>query len=103
ATSRWGVELTAFSLAEAGMERRPSGRDDHPSPYERSGEALREGRHRLRLVVSGDRLTEVTRFIRIPEAFTRRYASMRSANEAIGIGSVVGRLRVYVLGRSGGR
>jgi hypothetical protein len=101
ATSRWSVELSAFSLAEAGMERRPSGRVDHTFTYERSGEALKEGRYRLRLVVSGDRLTEVTRFIRIPEAFTRRYASMRSANEFIGIGATVGFALLYVIGGIG--
>ena len=50
---------------------------------------------------SGDRLTEVTHFIKIPEAFTRRYASMRSANEAIGIGSVVGMALLYVVGGIG--
>ena len=61
-----------------------------PSPTSVATPTLNEGRYRLRLVVSGDRLTEVTHFIKIPEAFSRRYARMRSANEAIGIGSVVG-------------
>ena len=60
-----------------------------------------EGRYRLRLVESGDRLTEVTYFVRIPEAFTRRYQNMRSANEAIGIGSVVGMVLLYVVGGIG--
>jgi len=101
ATNRWNVELAKFSLAEAGMERRPSGRVDHTLTYERSGETLKEGRYRLRLVVAGDRLTEVTYFIRIPEAFTRRYTSMRSANEFIGIGATVGLALVYVLGGIG--
>ena len=48
-----------------------------------------------------DRLTEVTHFIKIPESFTRRYASMRSANEAIGIGSVVAMALLYVFGGIG--
>lgn len=101
ATRRWNIPLTAFSLAEAGMERRPSGRVDHTFTYERSGETLKEGRYRLRLVVSGDRLTEVAQFIKIPEAFTRRYASMRSANEFIGIGATVGLALLYVIGGIG--
>jgi membrane protease YdiL (CAAX protease family) len=100
-TSRWNLNLASFSLAEAGMERRPSGRVDHTFTYERAGETLREGRYRLRLVVSGDRLTEVTHFIRIPEAFKRRYASMRSANEFIGIGATVGLALLYVIGGIG--
>ncbi|HEX9368957.1 MAG TPA: hypothetical protein VF921_20170 [Vicinamibacterales bacterium] len=101
ATSRWNVDLSTFSLAEPGQERRPSGRVDHTFTYERTDETLKEGRYRLRLVVSGDRLTEVTHFIKIPEAFTRRYASMRSANDIIGIGSTVGLALVYVIGGIG--
>ena len=101
ATSQWSVDLSTFILAEAGLERRPSGRADHTFTYERAGETLKEGRYRLRLVVSGDRLTEVTHFVKIPEAFTRRYASMRAANEFIGIGSTVGLVLLYVIGGIG--
>ena len=99
--AQWNVDLSQFTVVEQGQERRVSGRADHTITYERTGAAAGEGRYRLRLVVSGDRLTEVTHFVRIPEAFTRRYASMRSANEAIGIGSVVGLMLVYVLGGIG--
>ncbi len=101
AGAHWNVDLSKFTLAEAGQERRPSGRVDHTFTYERTDETLKEGRYRLRLVVSGDRLTEVTHFIKIPEAFTRRYASMRSANEIIGIGSTVGLAILYVIGGIG--
>ena len=101
AATRWNVNLSKFTLAEAGQERRPGNRVDHTFTYERTDETLREGRYRLRLVVSGDRLTEVTHFIKIPEAFTRRYTSMRSANEIIGIGSTVGLALLYVLGGIG--
>jgi hypothetical protein len=71
---------------------------DHRLVYERRDQTLGEGRYRLRLVVSGDRLTEVTYFIRIPEAFTRRYEQMRSANNAIGVGSTIGVLVLYGVG-----
>jgi hypothetical protein len=99
--SRWRVDLGGFTLVEHGQERRVGGRIDHTLTYERSSPAIGEGRYRLRLVVSGDRLTEVTHFIFIPEAFVRRYASMRSANEAIGIGSVVGMALLYIFGGIG--
>ena len=99
--TQWNVDLSQFTIVEQGQERRVSGRADHTITYERTGAAAGEGRFRLRLVVSGDRLTEVTHFVRIPEAFTRRYASMRSANEAIGIGSVVGLMLLYVIGGIG--
>ena len=95
------MDLSKFALVEPGQERRPSGRVDHTFTYERTDETLKEGRYRLRLVVSGDRLTEVTHFIKIPEAFTRRYASMRSANDIIGIGSTVGLALLYVIGGIG--
>lgn len=101
ARASWNVDLTPFTLVEQGQERRPGGRVDHTLTYERSQPVLGEGRYRLRLVVSGDRLTEVTHLVKIPEAFTRRYDSMRSANEAIGIGSVVGMVLLYVVGGIG--
>jgi Type II CAAX prenyl endopeptidase Rce1-like len=101
APARWNVDLTPFSLVEQGQEVRPGGRIDHTLIYERSSPVLGDGRYRLRLVMSGDRLTEVTHFVRIPEAFTRRYDSMRSANEAIGIGSLVGMVLLYVVGGIG--
>jgi hypothetical protein len=101
AVARWNTDLASFTLVERGQERRVGGRLDHTLTYERAAPTLNEGRFRLRLVVSGNRLTEVTHFIQIPEAFTRRYASMRSANDAIGVGSVVGLALLYILGGIG--
>jgi membrane protease YdiL (CAAX protease family) len=101
ATAGWHVDLQPFSLVEQGQERRTGGRVDHTLTYERPKPALNEGRYRLRLVVSGDRLTEVTYFLKIPEAFDRRYANMRSANDAIGLGSAVGLMVLYVVGGIG--
>ena len=72
-----------------------------PFIYERATPTLGEGRYRLSLVVSGDRLTEVRRFVQIPEAFSRRYQEMWWSNDAIGIGaSVTMLLRNVVGGRS---
>ena len=99
--ARWDVDLSQFTIVEQGQERRVRGRVDHTITAERNGAAAGDGRYRLRMVVSGDRLTELTHFVRIPEAFTRRYANMRSANEAIGIGSAVGLMLVYVIGGIG--
>jgi hypothetical protein len=101
AQAKWHVDLSPYALVEQGQERRPGGRVDHTFTYERAAPTLKEGRYRLRLVESGDRLTEVTHFVRIPEAFTRRYQNLRSANEAIGVGSVVGMVLLYVVGGIG--
>ena len=57
-----------------------------------------EGRYRLRLVTGGDRLTELEYFIRIPEAFSRRYEEMRSVNTAIGIAGSLAFLVLYGVG-----
>jgi hypothetical protein len=99
--AKWTAGLARYTLVEQGQERRPSGRVDHTFTYERSDAALNEGRYRLTLVVSGDRLTAVDHFVKIPEAFTRRYASMRSANELIGIGATAGLALLYVVGGIG--
>src|SRR3954447_18883909 len=101
AVARWNVDLGRYTLVEQGQERRPSGRIDHTFTYERTDATLNEGRYRLTLVVGGDRLTGVNHFIKIPEAFTRRYASMRTANELIGVGASVGLALLYVIGGIG--
>ena len=101
AQAKWNVDLSRYTMVEQGQERRPSGRVDHTITYERHDATLGEGRYRLTLRVSGDRLTGVVPFIKIPEAFTRRYASMRSNNELIGVGSAVGLALLYVIGGIG--
>lgn len=101
ARDRWSVDLAPFAMVEQGQERRPGGRVDHTFTFERPSPTLNEGRYRLRLVVGGDRLTELTHFVKVPEAFSRRYENMRSANEAIGIGAVVSMTLLYVVGGIG--
>jgi hypothetical protein len=98
AAAPWGVDFTGFQAVEQSEERRTGGRADHTFVYERSDRRLGEGRYRLRLVVSGDRLTELTYFIKTPDAFARRYEQMRSLNTAIGIGGSLGFLLIYGAG-----
>jgi hypothetical protein len=101
AAAKWSVDFTRYALVEQGQERRTSGRVDHTLTYERPSPTLNEGRYRLRLRVSGDRLTAVSPFVKVPEAFSRRYESLRSANTAIGTGSVVAMLLLYGVGGIG--
>jgi hypothetical protein len=99
ATHTWKVDLSQFQLAENSDETRPSKRVDHTFVYERPNEKIGEGRYRLRLVVSGDQLTELTHFIKIPDGFSRRYAEMRSSNNTIaGIASVAMAVLYLLLG-----
>jgi hypothetical protein len=94
----WAVDLGAFALVEASQETRPGKRVDHTLVYERPDLRLGEGRYRLRLVVSGDRFTELTHFVKIPEAFTRRYSEMRSRNEAVSFGATAVVIVLYGTG-----
>ena len=93
----WRVTLSEYSLVEQAQEEKPGHRIDHTLVYERP-DRLGDGRFRLRLVVAGDRLVEVTPFVRVPEAFGRRYQQMRSANEAIGFASGIAMLVLYGVG-----
>jgi hypothetical protein len=94
----WGLDLGPYTLVEQSQEVRPGGRTDHTLVYQRAEPRLGEGRYRLRLVVSGDRLTELTHFVKVPEAFTRRYDKLRSANRAIAFAAVVVLGVLYLLG-----
>ena len=87
AETGWGIDLDPYALVEQSEERRPSERVDHTLVYERRNASLGDGSYRLRLVVSGDRLTEITPFVQIPEAFSRRYAERRASNQAFGASS----------------
>ena len=98
AASDWEVDFGSYELVEQSQELRPEGRIDHTLVYEYSRRIIGEGRYRLRLVVSGDRFTELTHFIWIPEDFERRYAEMRSSNDTIGLVGSLAMGLIYILG-----
>ncbi len=97
----WKVDLAKFELVEKSRDVRPGGRVDHTFVYERPDVKIGDGRYRLRLVVGGDRLTTLQHFVKVPEAFGRRFEEMRSANNGISIISVVGLVLVYLIGGCG--
>ena len=98
ALKTWMVNLKDYDLVEDSQEIRPGGRIDHTFVYERPDVRIGEGRYRLRLVVGGDKLVEFRHFIKIPEAFSRRYTEMRSFNNTIAIAAFVGMAIFYVFG-----
>ncbi len=79
----WNIDLEPYALVEQSKEEQTNGRVDHTFVYERTAKAVGEGKFRLRLTVSGDRLTAVDHYVKIPENFDRRYSEMRSANDTI--------------------
>ena len=93
----WAGPLESWTLVESGQETRSTGRIDHTFTWERTDTDLGEGRVRLRAVIAGDHPVEVTHYLQVPEAFSRRYARMRSANDAIASGALGAMLLVYGL------
>ncbi len=101
ASRDWKISFSKYRLVEKSREVRPGGRVDHTLVYERPDVRVGEGKYRLRLVVSGDRLTELTPFVKVPEAFSRRYENMRSANNVIGASGTVALFLLYIVGGCG--
>jgi len=93
----WGIEWSAFRLIESTQEAMPGGRRDHELVFERTDETVGDARFRLRAHVAGDRVSELTRFVWVPEAFSRRYADMRATNDMIALVSQAVFMLVFVL------
>jgi hypothetical protein len=85
ARTRWAVEPLSYRPIEASQETRPGGRTDHTFVYELDEPGLADAAVRLRLVVAGNSLSELTHFVYVPDAFVRRYQEMRSANDTIAL------------------
>lgn len=101
AKNTWRVDLSAFALEEKSKEVQPSGRVDHSFVYERPQVRMGEGRYRLRMTVSGNQLTELSYYIKIPDAFLRHYAEMRSSNETITSLASTAMMVLYLIGGCG--
>ena len=98
AVGDWQIDLTAYVLVEQSQEVQTGGRIDHTLVYERPSVQVGDGQYRLRLVVGGDKLTELSHFIKVPEAFSRRYTEMRSANNTIALTANIAMFLLYILG-----
>lgn len=94
----WNIRLADFKLIESPSETKSGGRVDHTFVYERPSEKIGEALFRLRMRVSGNRVSEVFNFVKIPEAFSRHYQEMRAANNTIAFGSLVAIGVLYFLG-----
>ncbi len=101
AAQSWQIDFDSYELVEKSRVIRPGGRIDHTFVYEMSDARVGEARYRLRLVIAGDKLTELRRYMKIPEAFSRRYEEMRSANEVIGVSGSMGLIVLYIIGGCG--
>ncbi len=98
ATLKWSLDLHPYKLIESAQEKRKSGRIDHTFVYERTDHQIGVGRYRLKLVVSGDKVTGLSHFVKIPDDFKRRYQEMRAANKSLATTSGILALLLYILG-----
>ena len=98
ATHNWNIDFSTYSPVESSQKTQPSLRIDHTFVYERINKKIGEGLYRLKIVVSGAKVTEVTPFVKVPEAFVRRYTEMRSANSTIAWAAGIIILLLYIVG-----
>ena len=99
--AEWDVDLTPFQLLESSQETQPGGRVDHTIVFERDDVNIAEASFRLRIRVAGDRASELAHFVQVPEAFSQRFADMRSANDEIALVSQGFFLIVFALFAAG--
>jgi hypothetical protein len=89
AVKEWQINLGDYKLIENSQEKRTSGRIDYSIVFEHQKEKMKEGRFRLKIVVAGGKITELSHIFKVPESFERRYEEMRSANSTIsGLGMI---------------
>jgi len=97
ATEEWNVCFDSYKEIEASKDLKPCGRLDHSFVYERTDVSLgAEGKYRLKLLVCGDMVTEVNRFVFIPETFKRRFQEMRSSNTTVLTFGTLGLQLLYI-------
>ena len=96
AESDWKIDFSHYKLVEESDKEQTGGRIDHTFIFERNDRQIGKGKYRLILVVSGNKLSELTHFVKIPEAFDRRYNEMRSANQTISQVGIFAMLILYV-------
>jgi len=91
------IHISEYKRVELSKEIRPNGRIDHIFVYERPNLTIGKATYRLRLVVSGDKLTGLTHFVKVPDEFYNQYKEMRSANNTLAQAAQIAMLVIYIL------
>jgi len=95
----WAVDFGSYTLIERTQQQRTNGRVDHSFVYRRTkDDDIGAAHFRLRLEVDGDVLAAVERQAQVPEAFTRRFAELRSANNTLASAASLAAALVYGVG-----
>ncbi|MDA3928959.1 MAG: CPBP family intramembrane metalloprotease [Prolixibacteraceae bacterium] len=91
---RWDTDLSYYSLVEQSVDEKVSGRLDHEFVFERKDKNVNESKFRIAIKVSGNKVSSIRNFVRIPDDFERRFTEMRSANNLIG---VIGQALLFIV------
>ncbi|KKP29920.1 MAG: hypothetical protein UR12_C0001G0055 [candidate division TM6 bacterium GW2011_GWF2_30_66] len=102
ASTNWGINFDNYKETEYSKNLKQIKRSDHTFIYERTdakiGNNTNIGYYRLKIIVSGDKVTTIENYIKIPESFINKYKEMRSHNNTIAyIGSFL-LLILYAIG-----
>ena len=92
------INFSDYSLVETSQETQPSKRIDHTFVYERLNKKLIDAPYRLKLVVSGDKLTQLIHSVKVPDSFIRTYHEIRSANVSIASAAHMAMILLYFIG-----
>lgn len=97
ALEQWHINFAEYTRVEISKETKPNGRIDHTFVYERPDVRIGKATYRLRLVVSGDKLTTLAHFVKVPEEFIHHYQEMRSANNTVAHGAQLAMMLLYMV------
>lgn len=76
----WDIDLKKYKQVEYEQQVQTGKRVDHTFVYERQDVTLGKGLIRFKTIVSGDQVTSLQHYVKIPDEFNRRYAEMYSQN-----------------------
>lgn len=76
------IALQDYTLVESSKKEARSKRIDHTFVYE-NGIKFGQSPLQLKITVSGDRVTEIFRLVKVPQEFNRRFESIRASNNLL--------------------
>ena len=95
----WNISFDDYEFLDEREETKVSGRIDRTFIYRMKNYKLgKEGEYRLEISISGNKLTKVNHFIKIPENFYNTYNEMRSFNNTIAAVASYAMVLLYILG-----
>ncbi len=95
----FGLNLSSYELIEKSKETMPTGRIDHTFEFEHKNKKINKAQYRYKVVVTGNKVSSIQNYVKIPEGFNRRYDEMRSKNSTLStVASVAGGILYLIIG-----